>query len=76
MAVLVITENNYQTVFPSIKEASPFLKEIVQQYGKIKQIITDYSPKTPHGSCPECGSPMAFEEGCRKCHSCGYSLCG
>ncbi len=34
----------------------------------------------PHTSlfdiCPECGSgSLAFEEGCRKCYSCGYSEC-
>jgi ribonucleoside-diphosphate reductase alpha chain len=29
------------------------------------------------GSCPECGSgQLAFEEGCMKCHVCGYSECG
>lgn len=28
-------------------------------------------------TCPECGSShLAFEEGCMKCHSCGYSACG
>jgi ribonucleoside-diphosphate reductase alpha chain len=27
--------------------------------------------------CPQCGSTAAFvlEEGCKKCHSCGYSEC-
>jgi ribonucleoside-diphosphate reductase alpha chain len=29
------------------------------------------------GSCPDCGSgQMAYEEGCMKCHVCGYSECG
>ncbi len=29
------------------------------------------------GSCPECGAgQLAFEEGCVKCHICGYSECG
>lgn len=26
--------------------------------------------------CPECGSKLALEEGCKKCYSCGYSVCG
>ncbi len=27
--------------------------------------------------CPDCGSShLAFEEGCKKCHVCGYSACG
>jgi ribonucleoside-diphosphate reductase alpha chain len=29
------------------------------------------------GSCPECGAgQLAYEEGCMKCHVCGYSECG
>lgn len=29
------------------------------------------------GSCPECGAGhLAYEEGCMKCHVCGYSECG
>ncbi len=29
------------------------------------------------GACPDCGSgQMAYEEGCMKCHVCGYSECG
>ena len=30
-----------------------------------------------HGkACPDCGTPLRFEEGCQKCESCGYSKCG
>ena len=25
--------------------------------------------------CPECGKPLLYEEGCVKCHACGYSEC-
>ncbi len=28
------------------------------------------------GTCPDCGSQLAFIEGCAKCHVCGYSECG
>ena len=27
-------------------------------------------------ACPECGQTITFEEGCKTCHSCGYSNCG
>jgi ribonucleoside-diphosphate reductase alpha chain len=45
---------------------------------------TQAAPKDYHGlhehfmgSCPECGSgQLAYEEGCMKCHVCGYSECG
>lgn len=26
--------------------------------------------------CPDCGAPVAIEEGCEKCHVCGYTKCG
>src|SRR5690606_8735054 len=26
--------------------------------------------------CPDCGTPLQFEEGCEKCLACGYSKCG
>ena len=28
------------------------------------------------GACPDCGSQLAFAEGCAKCHVCGFSECG
>ncbi|MGD9010414.1 MAG: vitamin B12-dependent ribonucleotide reductase [Desulfobacteraceae bacterium] len=27
-------------------------------------------------SCPECGQTISFEEGCQKCHFCGFTKCG
>ncbi len=33
-------------------------------------------PATNADLCPECGSAsFVMEEGCKKCHSCGYSMC-
>jgi len=26
--------------------------------------------------CPDCGQTISFEEGCMKCHFCGYTKCG
>jgi ribonucleoside-diphosphate reductase alpha chain len=28
------------------------------------------------GTCPDCGSQLAYAEGCVKCHVCGFSECG
>lgn len=33
------------------------------------------APKV-QGACPDCGSQMSYEEGCVKCHSCGFTECG
>jgi ribonucleoside-diphosphate reductase alpha chain len=27
-------------------------------------------------ACPECGRSVSFEEGCKKCHACGFTECG
>jgi len=27
-------------------------------------------------TCPECGQTVSFEEGCKKCHACGFTECG
>ena len=41
---------------------------------------TPATPATPEqdfiGACPDCGSQLAFLEGCAKCHVCGFSECG
>ncbi len=36
------------------------------------------TPEQPFlGSCPDCGTgQLAYQEGCMKCHVCGYSECG
>ncbi len=32
-------------------------------------------PARPMSSCPDCGSPMASENGCLLCRHCGWSKC-
>jgi hypothetical protein len=75
MAVMIISERE-TFVFDSIRDFCKYSKEIVSKHGKIQKIITNYNPTSPAGSCPECGSSLAFEEGCKKCLSCGFSACG
>jgi ribonucleoside-diphosphate reductase alpha chain len=44
-----------------------------------KPIISRYeeqAARTFIGTCPDCGTGLTFEEGCAKCHACGYSECG
>ena len=44
---------------------------------KDKQLEIDFTGKSfgHAGACPECGGVLVAEEGCRKCHTCGYSQC-
>ena len=38
--------------------------------------VVSVSSKLQADLCPECGSAsFVMEEGCKKCHSCGYSMC-
>ncbi len=30
----------------------------------------------PHSRCPDCNTPLAFQEGCLLCTSCGWNKCG
>jgi ribonucleoside-diphosphate reductase alpha chain len=44
-----------------------------------KPIISRFeeqAARTFIGTCPDCGTSLTFEEGCAKCHACGYSECG
>ena len=50
-----------------------------QAAAKARVVSTSYNGLREHfmGSCPDCGSgQLAYEEGCMKCHVCGYSECG
>lgn len=46
----------------------------------IERIEGEQSPSTDmhrvQGACVDCGSQLSFEEGCVKCHSCGFTECG
>lgn len=50
-----------------------FLKEIGLTFGS--QPLDVKLVKEEMISCPECGSEILKEEGCRKCHNCGWSQC-
>jgi ribonucleoside-diphosphate reductase alpha chain len=46
-----------------------------------KHYLKDAPPVKPGKSltgeaCPECGRTVSFEEGCKKCHGCGFTECG
>lgn len=43
---------------------------------EVEQVPLNLTTSVTVDLCPECGSAsFVWEEGCKKCHSCGYSLC-
>jgi hypothetical protein len=46
----------------------------------IERIEGERSPSSEihrvQGACADCGGQLSFEEGCVKCHGCGYTECG
>jgi ribonucleoside-diphosphate reductase alpha chain len=62
-----------QDLLPSVGTAA--VPERVVQAGG--EMLERHAPEQDFiGACPDCGSQLAFVEGCAKCHVCGYSECG
>ena len=65
---------------PHVVVSAPAAEEqitVLQQLPLQEGITIDTKPKTDSFDiCPECGTAaFAYEEGCKKCYSCGYSAC-
>lgn len=62
-----------------VQEALPLAPPVLAPGATLAQPKTtgQAAQKNFLGSCPECGTgSLAYEEGCVKCHVCGYSECG
>jgi ribonucleoside-diphosphate reductase alpha chain len=46
------------------------------RYLKDKQTKKGAGTSLMGAACPECGQTISFEEGCQKCHFCGFTKCG
>src|SRR5216117_1577002 len=51
-------------------------REVVPGQGGPAAVRAGERPQDFIGACPDCGSQLAFAEGCAKCHVCGFSECG
>jgi ribonucleoside-diphosphate reductase alpha chain len=45
-------------------------------YMKDKDANSGHGMSLSGATCPECGQTISFEEGCQKCHFCGFTKCG
>jgi ribonucleoside-diphosphate reductase alpha chain len=61
-----------------VQEALPLTTPTAQGAAQPQRSILPAGPDMfDMGTCPDCGTGhLAFEEGCKKCHVCGYSECG
>ncbi len=70
-----------ESVLPAQGEvwhSSMFGAPSADELGMPQATLTDghgAAPSVSTETCPECFSGMAFEEGCMKCYSCGFSKC-
>jgi ribonucleoside-diphosphate reductase alpha chain len=46
------------------------------RYLKGKEKNSGHGTSLIGATCPECGQTISFEEGCQKCHFCGFTKCG
>ena len=66
----VSTNVPHEPVKAEVKE------DIKETAVKLEQLTIQHSSTGLFDLCPECGSgTLAYEEGCKKCYSCGYSEC-
>src|SRR5216110_1458375 len=56
--------------------AAPPPREVVPGQGGPAALRAAEPQQDFIGACPDCGSQLAFAEGCAKCHVCGFSECG
>jgi ribonucleoside-diphosphate reductase alpha chain len=61
-----------------VQEALPLISPVTGAAARPQVEATGYSHQAGFfGACPDCGaSQFTYEEGCVKCHVCGYSECG
>lgn len=72
---LVSTSGNGHTVKPEIKEEIPQTPLTVTAEAVTMQATVSKSPSR-RDICPKCGvASFVYEEGCKKCYSCGHSEC-
>ncbi len=56
-------------------EASSSRQAVMASSGVVETDKVYSTKKNMVGVCPECGNPLHHEEGCQKCHGCGFSKC-
>ena len=68
--------NVLEKIYEPKKESAPLsINELNDETLISENKNSDIANVLQGETCPECPSTLAFEEGCQKCYSCGYSKC-
>lgn len=60
----------------SIMKLEDKCNDVITSFNKaIWKVLSKYAPNDSTESCPECGSKVVREGGCKHCSSCGWSAC-
>jgi ribonucleoside-diphosphate reductase alpha chain len=65
---------NAQAESKAALEATPL---VMKHSSEDEHVVTEISNNRGDivGVCPDCGGALRHEEGCMKCHACGFSKC-
>ena len=67
--------NVLEKIYESANEPKLSISEITDADVISEETDSNFKSMLQGETCPECPSILAFEEGCQKCYSCGYSKC-
>lgn len=83
------TENLLTRMISTALRHGSNIQFIVEQLSKSEGDVTSFGKatsrilklyieenKVSNDTCPECGSPLIYQNGCKQCNQCGYSRCG
>lgn len=69
-------ETNGHSNGHTVQVQTPIKADEAEEITKLEQLTLQNSSTGLFDICPECGGgTLAYEEGCKKCYSCGYSEC-
>jgi ribonucleoside-diphosphate reductase alpha chain len=70
-----LTRGEYQEDTPHVSVGSQAASSSMKHSHEEQVVLDVVHNANIVGVCPDCGGALRHEEGCVKCHACGYSKC-